>query len=57
MNQLTPFTKQALGILRDPSLLQWYVIPLLAIAFYVYATAKKLEFDFSRFSLLGNGLD
>lgn len=37
MNQLTPFTKQALSILRDPSLLQWYVIPLLAIAFYVYA--------------------
>ena len=37
MNDLTPFTKQALSILRDPSLLQWYVIPLLAITFYVYA--------------------
>ncbi len=37
MNELTPFTKQALSILRDPSTLQWYVIPLLALTFYVYA--------------------
>ncbi|MEN8118903.1 MAG: hypothetical protein ABFS35_01065 [Bacteroidota bacterium] len=37
MNELTPFSKQALSILRDPSTLQWYVIPLLALTFYVYA--------------------
>jgi len=37
MNELTDFTKQALSILRDPSTLQWYVIPLLALTFYVYA--------------------
>ena len=52
MNQLTPFTKQALGILRDPSLLQWYVIPLLAIAFYVYAT----EIERKNWSLILAGL-
>jgi len=37
MNELTPYSKQALSILRDPSTLQWYVIPLLAMTFYVYA--------------------
>ena len=37
MNELTPYSKQALSILRDPSTLQWYVIPLLALTFYVYA--------------------
>jgi hypothetical protein len=34
---LTPATQQALENLRDPSHLQWYVIPLLALAIYVYA--------------------
>ena len=29
---LTEATQQALENLRDPSLLQWYVVPLLAIA-------------------------
>jgi len=33
----TPSAQQALSILRDGSLFQWYVIPLLAIAVYVYA--------------------
>jgi hypothetical protein len=33
---MTDASRQALAILRDPSLLQWYVIPLLALAFYVY---------------------
>lgn len=28
--------RQALSILRDPSTLQWYVIPLLALLFYIY---------------------
>ena len=30
--------QQALDILRDPSLFQWYVIPLLAIVTYIYAS-------------------
>lgn len=30
--------QQALEILRDPSLFQWYVIPLLAIVIYIYAS-------------------
>jgi hypothetical protein len=29
-------TQQAMAILRDPSTLQWYVIPLLALFFYIY---------------------
>jgi hypothetical protein len=28
---------QALQILRDPSIFQWYVIPLFALVVYVYA--------------------
>ena len=34
---MTEATKQALSGLRDISMLKWYVIPLLAIVFYVYA--------------------
>lgn len=34
---MTEASKQALVGLRDPSTLQWYVIPLLALVFYVYA--------------------
>ncbi len=34
---MTDASRRALSILRDASLLQWYVVPLLAIAFYVYA--------------------
>ncbi len=33
---MTESASQALAILRDGSLFQWYVIPLLAFAFYVY---------------------
>ena len=33
----TPAAQEALGILRDPSQFQWYVIPLLAFVTYVYA--------------------
>lgn len=29
-------TQQAMRILRDPATLQWYVIPLLALLFYIY---------------------
>jgi len=32
----TDFAKQAESILRDGSMFQWYVIPLLAIVFYIY---------------------
>ncbi len=38
MNEYTDFTKQALENLRNPATLQWYIIPLLAIMFYVYAS-------------------
>ncbi len=34
---MTPASERALHGLRDPTTLQWYVIPLLAIVFYVYA--------------------
>lgn len=34
----TDFAQQALAILRDPGLFQWYVIPLLAIVMYIYAS-------------------
>ena len=33
---LTESAQQAEEILRDPSTFQWYVIPLLAIFFYIY---------------------
>ena len=36
---MTESASQALAILRDGSQFQWYVIPLLAFVFYVYATA------------------
>jgi hypothetical protein len=34
---MTPASQQALSILRDPSHLSWYVVPLLALTYYVYA--------------------
>ncbi len=34
---LTEASRQALEILRDTSLFQWYVVPLFALAVYVYA--------------------
>jgi hypothetical protein len=37
----TQATQQALQGLRDLSTLQWYVIPLLALVFYVYASEIK----------------
>ena len=40
---LTEASQQALANLRDPSLLQWYVIPLLAIAIYIYAVEIERE--------------
>ena len=38
---MTEATIQALNGLRDFSTLQWYVIPLLAIVFYIYTTEMK----------------
>ena len=34
----TDYARQALEILRDGNQFQWYVIPLLAIVFYIYVT-------------------
>ena len=36
---MTPASLQALDGLRDLSTLKWYVIPLLAIVFYIYVAA------------------
>ncbi len=33
---MTPATQQALSGLRDLSMIKWYIIPLLAIVFYIY---------------------
>jgi hypothetical protein len=38
---MTPASQQALDGLRDLTTLEWYVIPLLAIVFYIYATEIK----------------
>jgi len=38
---MTPASKQALIGLRDLSTLEWYVIPLLAIVIYIYASEMK----------------
>jgi len=38
MNTYTPYAQQALENLRNPETLKWYVIPLLAMMFYVYAS-------------------
>jgi hypothetical protein len=43
---------QALSILRDPSVFQWYVIPLFALVVYVYA----VEIERQNWSLLLAGL-
>ncbi len=34
---MTESAKQSLAILRDPSLFQWYVIPIFVIVFYIYS--------------------
>ena len=38
---MTPATEQALTGLRDLSMIKWYIIPLLAIVFYIYAREIK----------------
>jgi len=37
----TPASQRALVGLRDLSMLEWYVIPLLAIVFYIYTSEIK----------------
>jgi hypothetical protein len=39
---MTPATIEALNGLRDLTMLKWYVIPLLAIVFYIYTKEIKL---------------
>ena len=48
----TTSAARALEILRDPSQFQWYVIPLLAFVFYVYAA----EIERKNWSLVCAGL-
>jgi hypothetical protein len=48
----TESAKEALSILRDPSQLQWYVIPLFAFVVYVYA----VEVEKRNWSLVLAGL-
>ena len=38
---MAPVSQQAIDGLRDLSTLEWYVIPLLAIVFYIYTTEIK----------------
>ena len=49
---MTEFSQQALAILRDASQFKWYVIPLLAIVFYIYTT----EMEKKNWSLVLAGL-
>lgn len=46
------FSQQAMSILRDGSQFQWYVIPLLAFVFYVYA----VEMERKNYTLVLAGL-
>jgi len=38
---MTESARQALVGLRDPTTMQWYVIPLLAVVFFIYAGELK----------------
>jgi hypothetical protein len=49
---MTEASRQALEILRDTSLFQWYVVPLFAIAVYVYA----VEIERRNWSIVFAGL-
>ncbi len=43
MDNMTQYSIQSLGILRDPATFKWYVIPFLVMVIYIYHTqvAKK----------------
>jgi hypothetical protein len=49
---MTEASRQALEILRDTSLFQWYVVPLFALAVYVYA----VEIERRNWSIVFAGL-
>ena len=49
---LTDASREALAHLHDPADLKWYVIPLLAIAYYIYAN----EIERGRWSVVFAGL-
>ena len=49
---LTESSQQALAILRNPSTFQWYIIPLVALFFYIYT----LEVEKRNWSLVLAGL-
>jgi hypothetical protein len=49
---LTQASQQALSILRNPSTFQWYIIPLVALFFYIYT----LEVEKRNWSLVLAGL-
>ena len=54
----TESASQALGILRDGSLFQWYVIPLFALIVYVYAVeVEKRNWDMVFAGLAFWGMD
>jgi hypothetical protein len=44
----TPASQMALKGLRDLSTLDWYVIPLLALVFYVYASMMIFLYNISK---------
>ena len=49
---MTEYAQQALAILRDASQFKWYVIPLLAVVFYIYT----VEVEKKNWSLVLAGL-
>ncbi len=53
---MTDATVQALHRLRDLSTIKWYVIPLLAILFYVYAKEIKLARSTKNWNAVLSGL-
>ncbi len=53
---LTAAAAEAARILRNPETSQWHVIPLFAVAVYVYANQidlRKLDLVFARLAFLG----
>ncbi len=53
---MTPASQQALQGLRDLSTLKWYVIPLLAIVFYIYTAEMKKAKESGNWNAIFAGL-
>ncbi|MBU3917804.1 hypothetical protein KKA14_19945 [bacterium] len=53
---MTPASQQALQGLRDLSTLKWYVIPLLAIVFYIYTVEMKKARESGNWNAIFAGL-